>query len=571
MKSNKPLLIGCLIFPLILVFAFGVGFCNGFQKMSKGTSVPSNAWLTLDLGGAVPDYNELQSSGLLGTGIPATEDLVKRIIHAAKDKRIQGLLITPGFFDINYVNLDELNRAIQTFKKSGKPVLAYADVLSQKDYMLCAMADSLWLNPSASGGILLEGTAANILFYKEALQKLGVKMHVMQSGDYKGAGEPYTNTELSAGTRENLERALKARYDGIIANIAANRKINPSTVREVFEERDDLFISADYAKEYGLIDHTGNWDEFCKHYNITKKSQVRIKNYQPHTAVEKQDQVAVVYLSGEIATDLGSPFKQGISSAKTQKIVKSISQDKSIKAVVLRINSPGGSALESEIIYQQFKDLGRQLPVVISMGGTAASGGYYISCAGQHIFADAATITGSIGVIMALPETKELGSKLGVRSQTIRFGKFAAPINLFETYDPEILASFRRSSEAVYTEFKQRVSDARQIPLSRIHEVAEGRVWSAQDALDLKLIDAIGSLEDAIAKAASLAKISDYSIRNYPSQTTLLQVLREEGIFSTAGTLIKARNTDPAEVMKQNLLNGFSPQEWLYRCPWHLD
>jgi len=571
MKTGKPILIGCLVFPLILIVAFGIGFCSSAGKLGSGVSVPSNAWLVLDPAGLINDYNEIQSSGIFGTGITSAEELTARIKAASTDKRIKGMLIKPGFLEVSYPNLGEISIAIAQFKGSQKPVIAYGAMMSQKDYLLCAMADSIWMEPSASAGLLLEGVSANLMFYKEALQKLGIRMHVMQSGEFKGAGEPYTRTELSAGTRANLEKALKARYDKLVGDIATYRNIDSTRVIEVLENRDDIFISASMAKDYGLIDRAGSLDALKLQYGITKDNSISIDDYSGKQPSAKAQKVAVVNLSGSIAAGPDYGSESMISASKVRKIIEAIEKDKTIKAVVLRVNSPGGSALESELIYQQISQLKKKLPVVVSMGGVAASGGYYISCAGQYIYADPYTITGSIGVIMTLPETKELGTKLGLRSQTLRYGKFAGPINLFETYDPALLESFRRSSEGVYTEFKQRVSESRQIPMDLMPEVAEGRIWSSDDALALKLIDAVGNLQDAIGKAADLAKLSDYSVTNYPTRVSIYQALKESGIFQMLDRELKLRHGDPAEQIKDLLLSEFGPNQWLYRCPYSLD
>jgi len=571
MKTGKPFLIGCLVFPLILIIAFGIGFCSSAGKLGRGVSVPSDAWLVLDPAGMINDYNEIQSTGIFGGNLVSAEELTARIKAASTDKRIKGMLIKPGFLEVSYPNLHEIELAIAQFKGSKKPVIAYGAMMSQKDYLLCAMADSIWMEPSASAGLLLEGVSANLMFYKEALQKLGIKMHVMQSGEFKGAGEPYTRTELSAGTRENIEKALKARYDKLVNDISTYRNLDSTRVIEVLEKRDDLFISAAVAKGYGLIDRAGSLDELKQQYGITKDNSVAIKDYRGSQPSSKPQKVAVVNLSGSIAMGPEYGSEPMISASKVRKIIEAIEKDKSIKAVVLRVNSPGGSALESELIYQQISRLKKKLPVVVSMGGVAASGGYYISCAGQYIYADPYTITGSIGVIMTLPETKELGTKLGLRSQTIRYGKYASPINLFETYDPALLESFRHSSEGVYTEFKQRVSESRQIPMDRMPEVAEGRIWGSEDALALKLIDAVGNLQDAIMKAADLAKLSDYSVTNYPTQVSIFQALKDSGIFQMLGSELKIRRGDPEQRIKDLLLSEFGPNQWLYRCPYNLD
>ncbi len=568
MKSNKPYVLGCLVFPLILIIVFAISFFGSFNKLGKSSNIPSNAWLSLDLSGIVSDYNEYSMPQFLESQSESARDVIDKVIHAASDKRIKGILIEPGFMQINQANLAEIGKAIEVFKKSQKPVVAYSSMMSQADYLLCAMADSLWMEASASGGIILEGVSANVLFYKEALQKLGIKMHVMQAGEFKGAGEPYTRTDLSPGAKENMDKVLLSRYQLLINQIAKNRNLPFDKVKDILENREELFISGKAAMDYGLVDNTASYDDFLQHFGINQESILSLKKYQPIIRSAKKENVAIINLSGTINSS-DEYAQNSISLAKLKRSINELEKDSSIKAVVIRINSPGGSALESELIYQKLKALKSKYPLVISMGATAASGGYYISCAADHIIADPACVTGSIGVIMAVPETKELGNKLGLHSQTLRHGKFAGAINLFETYEPSVLQALKLSSEAVYTEFKQRVSEARKIPMQSMPQVAEGRVFSPEDALKLKLIDAIGSQEDAVKKAASLANIKDYGIVYYPAKVSFFELLRKSG-FANYMSMLTSAHMEPKQMIERHVLQRFNTNVWLYQCPWNL-
>jgi protease-4 len=568
MKNKKTILIGCLVFPIVLVIVFALSFGLTYRKLNFAATVPSNAWLALDLSGNVADYSELNAPRFIDLSSNSSRELADKIRAASRDRRIRGIFIKSTALQINMPNLSEVGRALDHFKQAGKPVLAYGEMMGQGDYLLAAYADSIWLNPTASGGIMLDGVSANVLFYKEALQKLGIKMHVMQEGDFKGAGEPFTRTDLSPGTKENLEKVLKSRYDMIIDLVASRRKITPEQVRSIYEEREELFITGEKAVSYGLVDKLSSYGAFKQHFGITEDKALRISDYKPALKLRKGQNVAVINLIGDIRSS-GEYTQNSISLTKLERSLKDLEADKSIKAVVLRVNSPGGSALESEFIYQRLMELKKKYPLVVWMGGTAASGGYYISCAADYIMADPACITGSIGVISAVPETKELGDKLGLRSQTLRYGKYAGAIELFNTYQPAVLDALKQSSAAVYTEFKQRVSDSRKIPMEEIPALAEGRVFSAEDALKLKLIDAIGNQDDAIRKAAAMAKISDFGVVHYPYKVSFFELLREQG-FSSTLTRLAARNNPPEEMLHEHLKEHFSPDEWLYRCPWNL-
>lgn len=572
MNKNKALLLGCIIFPVILIVAFFVGFISTIGTGSVSTpKVPADAWLRVNPSAAVSDYNELQSVKWFGSSKNSAEDMARKIRSAATDKRIKGMLIEPKFIQTSYPSLTEIGLAISEFKKSGKPVVAYGDYLTQADYLLASYASEIYLEPSTSAGLVLEGVAANLMFYKEMLDKLGIKMHVLQSGAYKGAGEPYSQTSLSPGTRDNIDAVLQARYDLLLKAIAERRKISIEDITQVFETREDLFLSADKAKALKLIDFPMNREDMMAKLKLDDDRFIDIADYSVSAPKDETDKIAVVYLSGEITPNTGNDFGNQtlISASKVKKIIEDIRDDKDVKAIVLRINSPGGSALESEKIYQQLLKLKKDIPIVISMGGVAASGGYYISCAGDYIIADPATITGSIGVIMMLPETEGLGKKLGLRTQTLKHGKFAGAFNLFQSYDPALLESLKRSSTGTYDEFKSRVIAARKYEPGTIDSVAEGRVFSAEAAKKNRLIDEIGTLDAAITKAASLGKTSVYSVANFPEKITFMELLKNSDFMKMKQAL--RLYADPTAELERALRNIPATGEWHYLMPFKLD
>ncbi|MDD4310848.1 MAG: signal peptide peptidase SppA, partial [Candidatus Cloacimonetes bacterium] len=572
MKNNKTLLIGCIVFPLAIIIAFAIGFASTIGKGTKSTpKMPSDAWLKVNPSAAIADYNEIQPLKWFGSSGSSAEELVSKIRAAATDKRIKGMLIEPVFVTANLPALAEIGSAITEFKQSGKPVVAYADYYSQGDYLLATYANEIYMDPSASAGLILEGVAANLTFYKELFDKLGIKMHILQSGEYKGAGEPYSQTSLSPGTRDNIDAVLKDRYALLLQNLAQRRKLKLEEITAVFETRDDFFLSADKAKAMKLIDFPMNRDAMLAKLNLDEEQFISIADYSAEQPKAKKTKIAVVYLSGEISPAAGKEFGGDamISASKVRKVIKEIKKDKAVKAVVLRINSPGGSALESEKIYQQLIKLKQDIPIMVSMGGVAASGGYYISCASDYIMADEATITGSIGVIMMIPESEGLGKKLGLRTQTLKHGKFAGAFNMFQSYDPVILQSLRNSSTATYDEFKARVISARKYEAGSIDSVAEGRVFSAAAAKKNRLIDEIGSLEDAISKAATKAGINNYSVVNFPEQSTFFDMLKESDLMKMKQAL--RIYLDPTAELERTLRTLPATQEWQYLMPYKLD
>jgi len=572
MTKNKTLLIGCIAFPVILIVGFIIGFVSTFSSnYGAKTKVPDQAWLRLNPTAMIGEYNEYNTPKWLGSSSVSANELIAKIGAAKSDKRIKGMLIEPGFIQTSYPTLTEIGLAIEDFKQSGKPVVAFGTYFTQGDYLLASFAKQIYMEPSASAGLLLEGVSANVMFYKELLAKLGIKMHILQSGAYKGAGEPYSQTEFSPGTRENIDAVLLARYQILQAAIAKRRNIDLDKVTELFEKRDDFFLSADKAKEWGLIDYAMGREAMLTELKIEDDQLISIADYSTSEPKPSGNKIAVIYLTGNIMSSSSSEFgSQGIiSAAKVKKIVEDISDDKSIKAAVLRINSPGGSALESELIYQQLLKLKRQMPVVISMSGVAASGGYYISCAGDYIIADEATITGSIGVIGLIPETVELGKKLGLRTQTLKHGKYAGAFSLFQSYDPQLIESLRRSSKGTYDEFKSRVIAARKYESASMDSVAEGRVFSAAKAKQNRLIDEIGTLQVAVGKAAALAKLTSPAVQNFPTKTSFWEVLRDSDFMKMKESI--QLYSDPAAQLERTIKQIPATGEWQYFMPYKLD
>ncbi|MEF3695456.1 MAG: signal peptide peptidase SppA [Candidatus Cloacimonadota bacterium] len=573
-KNTGYLLLGLVIFLVLAIGAFWLGYTSGksFMGTSKQT-VAKNSWLLVNPSGLVKDYNEVELGGFWGGHQTSVEDMNRRIRSAAKDKNIKGILLEPSFMATSYSSVRELVLALQDFRSSGKPVIAFGSNWGQRDYFLSLAADSIYMDPSASAGLLMDGVSANVMFYKEMLDKIGVKMHVLQSGEFKGAGEPYSQTSLSAGTRANLERALRGRYDVLLDALAKSRGITAEAARQVFEERADFFVSGNQALEMKLVDGLCSKDELLDRLGIKKANSIEISKYSEKAPMNMGSQrIAIINLNGEISPSASGYGSEGmISAAKVQSIIEDIEEDSSIKAVVLRVNSPGGSALESELIYRKLSRLKARIPIVVSMNGVAASGGYYISCASNYIFADEMTITGSIGVIMMIPEASGLGRKIGLRSESFGYGKFAGKVDPLNPYDPEFIASLRRNSTGVYTEFKQRVMDARGISPEEIEAVAEGRVFSAADAKENKLIDEIGGLKEAVAKAAELAKLTSYQVQNYPGKKNfyeLLMEMRDNPMF--AASLLHSQELSP-EALAKKLVETLSARQWLYYLPYNME
>jgi len=567
-----------LIIVIVLLALFGISYWMG-RQMSKfafsagpATIVMDDSWLSINPGGYIPEYNEMMPLNLMSNKDQASmQNMVHKIRQAKTDRRINGIIIQPFGAQLSLATLNELGLAIQDFKTTGKPVVAFGDMMTQADYLLASFADEIYMEPSASAGLMLTGTSSNILFYKELFEKIGVKMHIIQAGEFKGAGEPYSQTSLSDGTRRNIEAVLLDRFNLILNGIAERRNITYDDVKAVYNNREDFFLPAHKAQDLRLIDHALSKKQMYAQLSIDAEKIVGINSYSPRNLPLRGDKIAVLYLGGNITPISGSFNQAVISHNKVRRAVKNIAEDPSIKAVVIRVNSPGGSALESELIYQELLELKSQKPILISMGSVAASGGYYISCAADHIIADPGTVTGSIGVIMMLPEATGLSDKIGLRSQTIGYGKFAGSLNPLEPYSPQLLASLRRNSIGTYDEFKSRVMTARGISPDKINSIAEGRVFSAKDAMALGLIDEMGSLEYAIAKAAELADISQYQVQNLPRKISFFEAIKDADFFQMQlASLFETKWWDfHSKILAE--LESIQAGQWLYLMPYMVD
>ncbi|MDD3534578.1 MAG: signal peptide peptidase SppA [Candidatus Cloacimonetes bacterium] len=576
MSTKKTVLIAVLVFIVLIFFSLfvsrGVNKMLGIKGSSATVLAGKDNWLVINPSGTVPEYNEIQAMPMFQKlSANSVESISAKIRYAITDVRIKGILLEPSGGGFSLPAIHEIGLALNEFKAAGKPVYAAGDMISQADYLLASYADEIAMDPSASGGIMLTGVAANSLFFKGFMDKYGIKMHVIQAGEFKGAGEPFSQTGFSEGTRQNISKVFSGLFEEMLSLLAANRGLTVEDMRAVYNDRRDLFILADEALELKLIDTASTRADYLAKHKITKNHTVSIAKYKNPVKLAKGDKIAVVYLSGDITPGTASYGRSQISYNKVRKITQEISKNKHVKAVVLRVDSPGGSALESDHIYRDLLKLKEDKPLVVSMSGVAASGGYYISCAADKIVADSGTIAGSIGVIMMLPEYTQASRRLGITSETIKFGKFASAINPFEPYSPELLASIKRSAAATYDEFKGIVMDARGIAPEKINSIAEGRVYSAEDALALGLIDEIASLDKAVALAAELADISSYSTINYPQKISFFDALSESDFFGMMSLKLFGSKLNKYLDEYESALEMMEPGIWQYRMPLQVD
>jgi len=450
------------------------------------------------------------------------KDILDNIEKAKNDDKIKGIYLNFSSANAGFSQIEEIRNKLLDFKESGKFIYSYADSYSQSAYYLASVSDKIALNPE--GIIELKGLSAEIMFYKGLMDKLGIDAQIIRHGKFKGAVEPFMYNQMSNENREQIEKLLNSISDYMIDGIATERE--GVTSEEIHKMINNMYLSsARKCLESGIIDKIAYQDQILSdledksEHEITLTDYMKVKN--PKTSVS-DNKIAIIYATGEINTGKGS--YNTIGSETTVEAIREASEDENVKAIVLRVNSPGGSALASEIIWREINLAKQKKKVVVSMGDYAASGGYYIACNADKIFANNSTLTGSIGVFGIVPNTKNfLNEKLGVYIETVKTHKHSDIANGYRKLSNDELNVIQNSVEDIYETFITHVSEGRGIPVRKVDEIGQGRVWSGTDALSIGLIDEIGGLEDAIASAADLSSLEDYRIITLPKKTDMFE------------------------------------------------
>jgi protease-4 len=509
---------------------------------------------------------------------------------AARDKRISGLYLhgnlVTGDYSSGYGALKELREAIQDFGKSGKPVIAYIADAGNRDYYLLSAADQILMNPF--GLLAFRGLAAQGIFFKGAADKYGVEFTPVRHGKYKSAIEPFTRENFSSQNREQLEELLKTIWDDMLSTAAGARKLAPEHLQALVDK--EGLIRAQIAKAENLVTELAYEGEALDRLRrLTGKTvgsepipQVSIAEYAPEAqqaAARRQqgkDKIAVVYAEGVIVQGEGDPRADGqVAGDKFARMIRELRGRKDVKAVVLRVNSPGGSAEASEVILDELRRFKTNRPVVVSMGTVAASGGYFISMAASRIVADPDTITGSIGVFGLTLNVKKFANDHGITFDTVKTGVMADLGTLARPMTPEEQAVLQNLVDHIYDEFVQRVALCRKLTTNRVDEIAQGRIWSGADALKVGLVDELGGLQQAIVAAAQEAKLgANYSVIEFPKTKGFLERLSEA--FHGANRPL-AENDLASRVTRKVMeelrwLSGFNDPQGIYaRLPFELE
>ena len=508
----------------VMVLLIISGFASLMNAPSGGGSISDNSVLKLDLNGTIldraPTFDELQRVLGLEESTLGLPNIIAAIDKASKHDKIKGISLRADFISAGWAQTRSIRNALLRFKESGKFIYSYGDIYSQKGYYLSSVSDSIYLNPL--GALEFKGLASEVLYYKNFQDEYGLKMEVIRQGKYKSAVEPYLENEMSPANRYQIKSLLKDIWETLKTEIAHARNLVPEILDIIIEDQ-KINIAEDALTE-NLIDGLIYKDIFEQkiktRMNIAFEDDLKIvsieklnNNVSTYNASIK-DRIAIVYARGPIL--YGEGTENIIAQGVFVETLETLAKDDWIKAVVLRIESPGGSALTSELLWRAIENLKEKKPFIVSMGNVAASGGYYIAAGADQIFADPLTITGSIGVFATLPNANGLMKNLGINAQTVETHKNALGYSPFQPLSKAFEKQTLLGIENIYTIFKKRVTDGRGLSPEAVENIAQGRVWTGKQAVKNGLVDYLGGLDDALAAAAKAANLENYNKMEYP-------------------------------------------------------
>jgi protease IV len=565
--STLGTLLALCIFLGLSTFALIV-LAIGLASISEN-SIKNNTILSLNLSDLIKDsYSNKNISQILTGNQRETLklwQLTEAIENAASDKKIKAIFLDGR--NVNnpngYANLSEIRTALTQFKKSsGKKIIAYANDWNEKNYYLASVADQIILNPI--GTIEINGLASEPIFFAGALQKYGVGVQVVRVGSYKSAVEPYLRSNLSPENKEQLQKLLGDIWQNFLNTVGNSRNITSQHLQQLSDNSG--ILSADQAKSEKLVDTIGYYDTATS--LLKKISNSNDENFAP-VDIEKYidlnkskkanfNKIAVIYAEGTITDGKGD--RDEIAGERFAKEIRKLSEKKDVKGVVLRINSPGGSATASDVILREIKRLQQKKPVVISMGNTAASGGYWIATGGQYIFAQDNTITGSIGVFGMLLNLQKLANNNGITWDVVKTGKLADISTNSRPKTAQELAIYQKQVNHIYDLFLDKVASSRHLSREKVKTIAQGRVWSGQQAQKIGLVDQIGGLDQAIKYTAKLAKLgNNWQLQEYPQVKSWTNTFFETIPQSTINS-VDTPVTQTWKMFEKNWLSLNDPQ-----------
>ena len=568
----------------VLLLLIAIGIISAMVSVSEEPAVVSaNSMLMLKFDYDIVDRAKSNPLEGLAFGMFEGEktvglnDLLDCIRKAKTDDNIKGIYLNPTDILAGMATVEEIRAALKDFKTSGKFVYAYGEYLSQKAYYLVTVADSLVMNPQ--GSVDFRGLGGERSFYKKGLEKLGIEVQIVRHGKFKAAVEPFLLDKMSDENRLQTETYLKSIWHEMLMDISASRKLS-------FDELNDVadmvatFRKADFAQEKKLVDRLKYKDQVIgdlkKLTGTEEKDDIKAIDIHKYIKVPEQivkktlarKKIAVIYASGSIDANVAG---DGIKSEELSKTIREARRDSSIKAIVLRINSPGGSAYGSEVIWREVKLAAEAKPVIASMGDVAASGGYYIACAADTILADRTTITGSIGIFGIIPNVQKLMTdKLGITQDVVTTNEHSDMLSLTRPMSAFERNLMQERIEDGYQTFITRVGEGRRMNVSAVDSIGQGRVWAAPNAKEIKLIDSYGGLTEAIALAKKMAKLDNYRIVNLPKQKDTFEELMK-GFSGSAKASFMKEELGESYKYYQQLHNIISQKGILARMPYDID
>lgn len=542
LKYTLATITGLILVGLLSIIILGGIFSAMVASTKKQVVIKENSMLQLKLDEAILDrapndpFQDLEIPGFSQTKKTGLDAIIQAIEKSKDEDNIKGIFLRLTNINAGYSACEEIRNALVDFKTSGKFIYAYSETYTQKAYFLATVADKVFINPE--GMLMFSGISADAIFFKNALDKLGVEMQVIRHGKFKAAVEPFMLDKMSPENREQVESYIGSIWSNVLAKVSASRGIPVERLNEIADEN-MLFRPAKDVLAYGLVDSLLYEDQLLDLLRLetgTKPNDgipvATVSDLKSVPAKRKtqglaKDKLAVIYASGEIAVDGPSSYgSEMINSADLAREIRLARNDSTIKAIVLRINSPGGSALGSDMILREVKLAAEQKPMVVSMGNLAASGGYYIACAADTIVANPTTLTGSIGVFGLIPNLQNLlEKKLGINSDVVKTNKLSDMPSTTRPLTTVEKAQLQNMVENVYSTFVNHVAEGRGMTFEAVDAIGEGRVWTGEIAQKIGLVDVLGDLKDAIRIASEMASLENYRIVDLPKQKDPIEEL----------------------------------------------
>jgi len=533
------------IFLLVVIFIASISAIVAGAEDNEAPKIAANSILHIQFENAIQDrpsnnpFENIDFNTFENKTPLSLKNILDNIKKAKSDDAIKGIYLDISSLQANMASVEEIRNELLDFKESGKFIVSYSENFGQSDYYLSSVADEIYLNPA--GEMTFKGLSAQVMFFKDMLGRLEIDMQVIRHGKFKSAIEPFIREDMSEANREQVSTLVNTLWNHMTQQIAAARNVS---VQELNTIADELLIrSAKDAKRYKLVDDLMYEDEVLaalkekvgleedktlntvalKKLNKVKATQIDGSKIKRNS----KNKVAVIFAEGEIVS--GESRDGTMGSETIASALKKARQDKKVKAIVLRVNSPGGSALASDVMWREVILAKGEKPVIVSMGGVAASGGYYISCAADKIFAEASTITGSIGVFGLIPNMKGMfNNKLGINIDRVNTNTFSDGLTPFRPLELKEREALKSMIEDIYSDFTQKVADGRGMTQAAVDSIGQGRVWTGINAKQIGLVDEIGGLEDAIAAAVAAAELEDYRIYELPEQQDPFEKMIQE-------------------------------------------